>query len=88
MDDFTHLIGGGATGLGVGMWLLKKVIATYESRLDAVEKRVEDKFDKLLQAVLDIRVTLANAAHLHSDVERLTSRVYEIQTKLSQCPKS
>jgi hypothetical protein len=87
MDDFTNLVGGGATGLTIGLMLVKKVIGQYESRLDAVEKRVEEKFDKLLAAVLDIRVAIANASHLHNDVEKLSDRVDELSKLIKPCNK-
>lgn len=82
MEDLTHLFGGGVTGLGVGLMLVKKVISQYEERLDAVEKRVEEKFDKLLAAVLDIRVAIASASHLHADVAKLASRVDDLHEKV------
>jgi hypothetical protein len=84
MDDLTHLFGGGVTGLGVGLMLVKKVIAQYEERLDAVEKRVEEKFDKLLAAVLDIRVAIASASHLHADVAKLASRVDDLHERVTR----
>ncbi len=87
MDDFTNLVGGGATGLTIGLMLVKKVIGQYEARLDAVEKRVEEKFDKLLAAVLDIRVAIANASHLHADVEKLSDRVDELSKLIKPCNK-
>jgi hypothetical protein len=87
MDDFTNLVGGGATGLTIGLMLVKKVIGQYEARLDAVEKRVEEKFDKLLAAVLDIRVAIANASHLHVDVAKLSDRVDELSKQIKPCNK-
>lgn len=84
MDDLTHLFGGGVTGLGLGLMLVKKVISQYENRLDAVEKRVEEKFDKLLAAVLDIRVAIASASHLHTDVAKLSTRVDELHEKINR----
>lgn len=84
MEMDLSVLGAGGGTVGCILWFIKRLIAQHEARLTAVEKKVEEKFDRLIEAVNEVRIAVVLAQHTQKDVERLSDEVGSLRDRVAE----